>query len=122
MKIHTHHGDYDIRLVFKRYAQNGNLCIGLVMTDTGEPFSTITVNIEKLPEGYFCVDTNNGPHYEAFLIENNIGTPVGTSLASGYCTYPIYELNTSKESTPKEPCLSNTFEPTEEEKAFFDKF
>jgi len=105
MLIHTKHGDYEVMLVFNRYAENGNLCIGLIMSDTGEPFSTITVNIENLPDDYFCVDTNNGPHYEAFLTENHIATPVGVSLASGYCSYPMYELNTSKKSELRTPFI-----------------
>ncbi len=84
-------GEYDIGFSVSSYRNNSNTYVGMIC-DEG-PFADLTVNIRDLPEGFACLDTNNIPNAEAFVKENNLGTPTGTYAQSGFCTYPIYKLN-----------------------------
>jgi len=98
MKVNTGHEEFDVEVVLESYANNHNVAIELVDTGDFMSFATITTNIEKLPKGYACIDTNNYPWATDFLVENDLGYPTGTYMVSGFCTYPIYELNLDKMS------------------------
>lgn len=85
---------YNISLFVATYP-NGTLAIQ-AMTDYGEPFATITVNI---PASICCkptcqyVDVNNVPGITEFLEKNKLAHPTGRMGCSGYCIYPEYEFN-----------------------------
>ena len=42
------------------------------------------------------IDTNNCPWAEDFLIDNDFGIPTGEYKASGFCVYPLYQLDLEK--------------------------
>ena len=90
--------DETVNLHISRYIDNNNTAVCL-STKEGEPFATLSVNIEKLRFGTFCVDTNNCPGAEKFLTENNIATPTGDKFRSGFCEYPVYKLTDEVIST-----------------------
>lgn len=73
------------------YANNDNIAIHLFEVGKG-PFCSLTVNITDLPAEQFALDTNNFPEAEVFCIANRIAHPTEQILNSGYCRYPIYEL------------------------------
>lgn len=66
---------------------------GLQLYIEGEPYATITVNIEPMQYREFCVDINNFPEAMAFLYDNNIAEPTGACVRSGFVIYPVWKLN-----------------------------
>lgn len=94
MKLHTEYGDYNIALQTSKY-DNGNLAVMLIDTETGEDYAVLTVNLgTKLSgENMAYIDTNNFPEAEQFIKENNLGEPTGITRQSGFCEYPLYNLN-----------------------------
>ena len=66
---------------------------GLQVYVDGEPFATLSVNIEPLQYREFCVDVNNFPGALEFLYENGIAKPTPEVRRSGYCIYPVWKLN-----------------------------
>ena len=66
---------------------------GLQVYVDGEPYATITVNIEPMQYREFCVDINNFPGALEFLYENGIAEPTPEVRRSGYCIYPVWKLN-----------------------------
>lgn len=79
-----------------RYTNNGTLAV--VLCNDEEEF-VITVNLEWgfiiNPQQQY-VDTNNCPDIEKFLTENGIAKKIpNCECQSGWCTYPLYEFDTS---------------------------
>lgn len=93
LKIKTTHGEFAVKLVLNRYANNDNLMVALKEADSGAPFCNVSVNLGQMPENCICVDNHNCPALPAFLEENKIGKSFGISMCSGYCAYPVYELD-----------------------------
>ena len=78
------------------YRNNGNLAIRL-MTYEGEPWATLTVNLDrKLQEDLAYVDTNNCPWAEEFIEKYKLGEHTGSYGNSGYCIYPLYKFDPTK--------------------------
>lgn len=92
MKFKTRYGEWDVGLVIDKYASNNNLAIELVDKITYEPIARMTVNVIGLIDGYCAIDTNNCPEMVEFIENYNLGTRIGL-VPSGYCIYPIYEIN-----------------------------
>ena len=98
MKINLYNKEWDLTLVRSHYLYGGVLAV-IAVEPNGECFTVLTVNIEDFPtkdSSYAFVDTNNNPWAEQFLVENEIATPVGFSVPSGYCMYPLYKFDLSK--------------------------
>ena len=87
---------------YTRYSSNDTLAVQLIKAE--KPWSvhaTITVNLDGNPFGmdsrqdgrFAYVDTNNCPWAERFLEENKIARRTGIFAPSGYCVYPLYEIN-----------------------------
>ena len=78
------------------YTNNGTLAV--VLCNDEEEF-VITVNLEYgfvINERQQYVDTNNCPNIEEFLVSNGIAKLIpNCEVQSGWCTYPLYEFNTS---------------------------
>lgn len=73
---------------------NENVALLAVDAETGEPYATATVNIEKLPKGMAALDTNNWPEVIDVLTKEGIITGNAPyNLQSGFCEYPVYKLN-----------------------------
>lgn len=101
-KIQCYDEIFEIRLVAHSYANNGRLAVQSFIVPDGEPFATITVNIDCPLSGdrtmTAFIDTNNLDYLniENFLQENQIATPTGKYGQSGFCTYPEYCFDLSK--------------------------
>ena len=94
IKHSTPYGDYELKLYKGNYSNNGNLAIQATIEEDGfeEPWSTITVNIDKLPENWACIDTNNnGNCIITELVGAGYCSVVGYK-ASGWCEYPVVEF------------------------------
>lgn len=87
---------YNVRLVCNKYANNNSLAISLI-TDEGEPFCNLTVNIMDsliwANDSTAFVDTNNCPWAKQFITENGLGEPMGIYGTSGFCRYPLFKFN-----------------------------
>ena len=85
----------DVTLNITQYT-DGNTAV-LINCTNGEPFGRLSVNTGvDLPENWIAVDTNNLPDAVDFIEDNNLGKHTGYSIPSGFCVYPVYELNIEK--------------------------
>lgn len=100
----TPYGDTKVILQKRRY-NNGTLAIQMLSYEEHEgwgPYAVITKNIDPYTgdnlqsDTRAFLDTNNCKGIEAFVVENDLATPLGISARSGYCTYPLYEFNLEK--------------------------
>lgn len=81
------------KIEVSRYSYWNNLALTLY-DEIGEPYAIITKNLEEgLAENQAYLDTNNCSWVEKFIEENNLGKPLGKNFQSGFCTYPLYEIN-----------------------------
>ena len=94
-KLNYYGKEYNVRIERTYYTSNNTLALSLI-TDSGEPFCTLTVNIADsslfADKIHAFVDTNNCPFAEEFIAENNLGFPVGYVGHSGFCSYPLYHF------------------------------
>lgn len=60
--------------------------------ELGQPFATMTVNLEKVNKGYCFIDSNTLYNLEKFVEDNNLGVKTGYKAESGYCTYNLYRM------------------------------
>jgi hypothetical protein len=89
-KLHTKINEY----------QNGGVYVGLSDCDEGyeESFADLTVWLTPMmPElngkAMAFIDTNNCPWAVKMIEDAKLGKPTGVNRASGYCQYPMYELD-----------------------------
>lgn len=88
-----------IRFRMNRYADNGNLYVGMDYYDEEDmcwyPWSDLTVNLgRKCTENCAFIDiNNNGNDIFQWLIINRLGRFTGNLEASGYCVYPEFSLD-----------------------------
>lgn len=102
MKLQTEYGNYDVEAVRGDYG-NGNTAITLVDKETGEDVANLTVNlVELLLPDQAYIDTNNFPEAEQFLKETGLGKPTGNTRQSGFCEYPLYNINLDMTKTWEE--------------------
>lgn len=83
-----------VQLCVHTYERDWNLYVGMDCRDPDSremaPFTDVTVNITGLPYLFAAVDTNNnGFEIMDFLVENKLARPIGQTLRSGYCEYPV---------------------------------
>lgn len=86
--------DYNINFEVTSYVDDGGLAI--VMHCEGEPFATLTVNLEDFPTygNKAFVDINNlGEEIINWIEENNIGVRTSRLGFSGFCVYPEVDFN-----------------------------
>lgn len=88
--------DHPISFTLNKYADNGNLYVGMLTHEDGfpEPWSDLTVNlgIECL-EGFAFIDTNNNPGIIGWLEANNLGKRTYNLVPSGFCMYEEFYFN-----------------------------
>lgn len=83
-RVELRKGEYNI---------GGGLAIEMI-TDEGEDFATLTVNLGfGAKEGCAFIDTNNCGWALDFLLENGIASDTGITQSSGFCIYPLYKFN-----------------------------
>ncbi len=89
-------GDVDIEFSINNYVYGGSCSIALI--SDGEPYANMTVNLENahIPETWAFLDTNNLPGIDKFVEDYDLGKFTGLVKRSGYCEYPLYELNMNK--------------------------
>ena len=89
-------GEYEVEALRAKYSNNDNLAI-ILRCENGEPFSTLTVNLnQKLSPNEAFVDINNNPTAVEFIEENGLGEATGRVGFSGYCAYPLYKFDLTK--------------------------
>ena len=92
--------DHPMTFELARYANNGNLYVGLITHHEGypEPWNNLTVNLDVIcAKNCAFIDTNNnGNEIIAWLIDNELGSLTGDLVPSGWCVYPEFEFNMEK--------------------------
>ena len=84
---------YEVYLEVSSYQNNDNLALIAKEVD-GEGITPISVNIVPLPKDQFCLDTNNlSPELIDVLKKAKVFKQVGYNIQSGFCHYPVCELN-----------------------------
>ena len=70
------------------------ICLELETAD-GDPYCRLTVSFGEFVGMYgaLFVDVDNVPNAESFLVDNQIAFPTGAFKASGYVTYPCYQIS-----------------------------
>lgn len=92
---------YHLKTIMRTYRTHENLYIGLVddieKYDRNEgAFCDLTVNICPLEDDtWACVNTHCS-FAEELIKEYELGTPVGISIHSGSCQYPVYKFDLDK--------------------------
>jgi len=87
------YGDIEkVDISISKYYEYDNLAICLTCSDTEEPFGALTVNLKPLNSYLAAIDTNNIPDAENFIQKYSLGVPLGISIPSGFCEYPIYDF------------------------------
>lgn len=87
----------DVCLEASSYRADGSLAV--LMNDTeGELIDVITVNLNNAIQSdtMAFLDTNNHPDIEKFIEKNKLGMRMCINMQSGFCTYPLYTIFTSK--------------------------
>ena len=77
------------------YSTTLNQAVQIFCEDSGylEPYCSLTVNLNKVPKGYAYLDTNNCPEkIIRGLEEEGLVAKTGTSMRSGFCIYPLYNI------------------------------
>ena len=94
-----YYGDVKGYLVKNKYADNNNLCIGVMGKEGSnnffEPWCNLSVNIVSLASGEFAYDANNNQQSNNIinvLEREGVVINTGKTVRSGYCTYPIYKV------------------------------
>ena len=60
--------------------------------ELGQPFATMTVNLEKVNKGCCFINNSTLCNFEKFVEYNNLGVKTGYKAESGYCTYNLYRM------------------------------
>ena len=85
--------NYNVKEMNIRSYSNNNTALELVCED-GIQLAIITGNVEEILEKNMAyIDTNNCSWAEDFLVDNGFGLPTGEYKASGFCIYPLYQLD-----------------------------
>lgn len=88
--------NHQMTFELNRYADNGNLYVGLIANENGypEPWQNLTVNLGvKCEENYAFIDTNNnGWEIIDWLLRNRLGLLTGIEMRSGWCSYPEFHF------------------------------
>ena len=88
-----------VRLVVGTYQYENNLFVGLEYFEpeigTFDYFGDVTVNVNSLPPFYAAIDTNNNnaERIVSFLEGNSIASKTDIIQASGFCVYPVMQIN-----------------------------
>ena len=78
-------------LMQSEYSDNGNIAV-IMLTEDGERYATLTVNITPKEKDCAAIDTNNYPQGMDFIEKNHLGEKIGEEQ-SGYCTYPVVRFD-----------------------------
>lgn len=85
-------------VAIQKFKYETNMNDAYVLTEIGEsgglgqPFATMTVNLEKVDRGYCFINNNTLCNLEKFVEDNNLGVKTGYKAESGYCIYNLYHM------------------------------
>lgn len=96
MKYYTYNGT-KVRLQADEYRNNGSLAVAMYTKDN-ELYDIITTNLmhRMQSDSMAFVDENNHSGIGDWLVKNGIALPMGYSAQSGFCSYPLYTIFTSR--------------------------
>lgn len=78
------------------YINSGQIAIILYDQDEKEDYCDLSVFVQYFAQNnLMCVDTNNFPDWEEIIQKYNLWT-YKWKVYSGFCAYPIYEMNLDK--------------------------
>ena len=92
-------GKEEIFLTIGYYMTTMNTAVNATCKGDGEPYCTLTVNLDKLEEPSLAYLNINlyGIDVENFITANGLGVKIeGGEKQSGHVTYPLYRLNLKK--------------------------
>lgn len=95
LKVKTEFCEYrNCYLMINNYRADNSIYIELVNDEDG-PIATLTTCLNDwfIGENETYLDTNNCPWVEKFMKKYKLGKPTGHKRRSGWCEYPLYELN-----------------------------
>lgn len=95
-KIYNYNGQ-QVYLETNAYANNGTLAICMLTTD-GDLVDVITTNLGHRLQSFSMafLDVNNHPDIGKWMEENGLAAPMFLSVKSGFVSYPLYTIFTSK--------------------------
>ncbi len=96
LTLNTWDKNHSITFKFSRYAENGNLYVGMICHDDGypEPYSDLSVNLGlELPSNMAFIDTPNNPGIIGWLEANRLGRRTHITEQSGYCVYEVFKFD-----------------------------
>ena len=95
-KIFNYQGQ-DVCLETNSYANNGSLAV-CMLTPEGDLVDVITTNLgHKLQSlSMAFLDINNHPDIGKWMEKNGLAAPMFLSIRSGFVSYPLYTIFTSK--------------------------
>ena len=100
LNLHKYGENHPMTFDLDRYADNGNLYVGLVTHEEGypAPWSNLTVNLgTRCKENCAFIDiNNNGNEIMEWLMQNGLAVPTGEMKYSGFCVYPEVKFNMEK--------------------------
>lgn len=96
MKYFIYNGK-KVSLKAEQYRNNGTLAVSMHTKD-GDLFDIITVNLNDMlqSDSMAYLDTNNHSTIGKWLEKKGLALPMGFTARSGFCTYPLYTIFTSK--------------------------
>ena len=99
--IDTGYRTCQVILTIQQYQNNNSLAVEALEVEDGDvtdTFDIFTVNLcRSIQDDKFAfVDTNNCPFVPDFLKKHKIAKATGVYGQSGFCSYPLYEWDTSK--------------------------
>ena len=96
MKLYDYNG-IQVYLKEEQYQNGGTLAVAMYTKDN-ELYDIITVNLmhRMQSDDMAFLDENNHAGVGKWLEKNGIALPMGYSVQSGFCSYPLYTIFTSK--------------------------
>ena len=95
LTLYTTFGIYeDGYFRLSRYLADGSLFIAIWSHSEGALANlTVCLGDPELAPDESYVDINNLPEVLNMVVDLKIGTPIGKTRLSGYCTYPVVKFN-----------------------------
>lgn len=95
-KLFNYQGQ-EVYLETNSYANNGNLAV-CMKTPEGDLVDVITTNLNHQLQSMSMafLDINNHPDIGKWMEKNGLAAPMFLSIRSGFVSYPLYTIFTSK--------------------------
>lgn len=96
MKYFNYNGT-KVRLQAEQYMNSGTLAVAMYTQDN-ELYDVITTNLmdRMQSDSIAFLDENNHTGIGKWLEKNKLALPINVTRRSGFCTYPLYTIFTSK--------------------------